>query len=1074
MMATHCVSLRLHALHHAAPDRRDLLPWAILHNRIHRQSVSIQSDKKRDTVAFDSQAALTDAERTLLTALARAREQMQVVGEISQAKEILAGDVENLARTITERAAATVGCERVNVWLFDETETSLRCIDAFTAGEKSHTSGAVLTEAQYRNEFRALKESRYVAADDPLSDPRTIGYIDSYLKPLGITSMLDAVIQISGKHLGLLCFEHVGRPHHWEHDEIAFAEQLADKLGLALVSRARRSVEAALRASVARFRVLLDQAPDAILVYDYDQGRFTDANESAELLFGSSRKELIATGPERFYSSAEGDSQTIRASVDSRNLRALAGEKLTFDCKIRNTREEELVCEVHMAQLPSAEGERLIRSSFVDVTEQRLSEERLQFANTLLASEIESAPDGVLVVDTSTGLASWNAKFQAMWGLLPATVASRNPDAVLAEVLSQVQQPDEFKADVARFRADPASTIHRELDLIDGRAIECHAGSMWAPSGKRLGRISFFRDVTARKRDEEELRQSEERFRAVSENAPDAIIIFDSSGKIVYWNRTAEHSLQYTAQEADGMDIREILASSADKERATAGLRKFAEIGKAAIPAGVFELAARRKDGTEIPVDMSFSAMQLLSLWHAVAFVRDIIERKQSEKYMHHLAQHDALTGLANRRVFVDAMGDAIARAQRGGAPFAVLYLDLDHFKDINDTLGHPVGDLVLQEIARRLLSVARATDTVARFGGDEFAILQTDLSDPADAAAFADRILVSIAVPFDVGGNEIRTGASIGISFHDESGGDAEKLLSQADVALYRAKSEGRGTFRYFTEAMDIEVRTRVRLAMELRQALVMNQLFVHYQPQVEIETGRIVGVEALMRWDHPERGLISPTVFVPIAEKTGLIVALGQWILQEACRQARSWLDAGIPPILIAVNLSGVQFKNPHELETQVSNILAETGLPRQHLELELTESMLMEASQEHNDVLLRLRASGLRLAIDDFGTGYSSLDYLRRFPVDRIKIAQNFIAELTSSSGDAAIVKAALSLARELGIPVIVEGVETAAQLNLLKMWGCREVQGFYYSKPLLAADIAPLLRAGVIAPAQDFRG
>lgn len=1035
--------------------------------------MSIQFDEKPGAVAFDNQESLTDAERTLLMALARMREQMQVVAEISQAKEILAGDVENLARIITERAAATVGCERVNVWLFDETETSLRCVDAFAAGDKSHTSGAVLTEAQYRNEFRALKESRYVAADDPLSDPRTIGYIDSYLKPLGITSMLDAVIQISGRHLGLLCFEHVGKPHHWEHDEIAFAEQLADKLGLALVSRARLAVETQLRASVARFRVLLDQAPDAILVYDYDQGRFTDANESAELLFCSSREELIAAGPERLYSSAEGDSQTIRASVDSRYLRALAGEKLTFDCKTRNTRGEELVCEVRMAQLPSAEGERLIRSSFVDVTERRQAEERLMFANTLLTSEIESAPDGVLVIDTSTGLASWNAKFQTMWGLLPATEASRNPDAVLEEVLSKLQRPDEFKADVVRFRADPASTIHSELDLIDGRAIECHAGSLWAPSGKRLGRINFFRDVTARKRAEEELRASRQLLEGILNAIP--VRVFWKDRELVYQGCNLPF-----AQDAGYLHPAQLIG----KTDFDMGWRNQAELYRTddrhiietGHPKLLIEEPQTQPDGSTSYILTSKIPLRdaLGNVEGVLGTYMDISERKQAEKYIHHLAQHDALTGLANRRVFVEELGDAIARVQRGGAEFAVLYLDLDHFKDINDTLGHPVGDLVLQEIARRLLSVARATDTVARFGGDEFAILQTGLSDPADAAAFAERILVSIAVPFDVGGNEIRTGASIGISFHDEADGDAEKLLSHADVALYRVKSEGRGTFRYFTEAMDVEVRTRVRLGMELRQALVTNQLFVQYQPQVEIETGRIVGVEALLRWHHPERGLISPTVFVPIAEKTGLIVALGQWILQEACKQARSWLDAGIPPVLIAINLSGLQFKSPHELETQISNILAETGLPRQHLELELTESILMEASREHNDVLLRLRASGLRLALDDFGTGYSSLDYLRRFPVDRIKIAQNFIAELTSNGGNAAIVKAALSLARELGIPAIVEGVETAEQLDLLKMWGCHEVQGFYYAKPLLAADIAPLLRAGVIAPAQDFRG
>jgi diguanylate cyclase (GGDEF)-like protein len=461
--------------------------------------------------------------------------------------------------------------------------------------------------------------------------------------------------------------------------------------------------------------------------------------------------------------------------------------------------------------------------------------------------------------------------------------------------------------------------------------------------------------------------------------------------------------------------------------------------------------------------------MRLHSAWHAVAFVRDITERKQSESYIHHLARHDGLTGLPNRHVFVDAVGDAIMRTRRDGKVLAVLYLDLDHFKDINDTLGHPVGDLVLKEVAARLLAEARATDTVARFGGDEFAILQAGLADAGDAAAFAERILASLSAPFFLDGNEIRTGTSVGIALYDAANGDVEKLLTQADVALYRAKAEGRGTFRYFTESMDVEVHTRVRLGTELRHALAAGQLFLVYQPQVEVSSGRIVGVEALLRWQHPERGLISPSEFIPIAEKTGLIVAVGQWVLREACRQARSWLDAGIAPTLMAVNLSGLQFKSPHELESRIAQVLAESGVAPQNLELELTESMLMDASQEHNDVLLRLRASGLRLAIDDFGTGYSSLDYLRRFPVDRIKIAQNFIAEMTSNNGDAAIVKAALSLARELHLPAIVEGVETAEQLALLRAWGCLEVQGYYFARPMLPDAIAQLLRVGVIVPA-----
>ena len=433
-----------------------------------------------------------------------------------------------------------------------------------------------------------------------------------------------------------------------------------------------------------------------------------------------------------------------------------------------------------------------------------------------------------------------------------------------------------------------------------------------------------------------------------------------------------------------------------------------------------------------------------------------------------HMARYDTLTGLANRAVFVEALQRAITTSRRNAKTFAVLYLDLDHFKDVNDTLGHPIGDLLLISVAERLRLSVREMDTVARFGGDEFAVVVTDILEPASLAEMVDRILKSISTPFSIQGNEIRTGTSIGIAVYGPDSADAESLLSHADVALYRAKTERRGTYRFFTDAMDEEVRTRVTLENELLAAITAGQFFLVYQPQVDVGTGRIVGLEALIRWRHPTRGIVNPGNFIPVAEKSGLIVAIGHWVMREACRQTKEWLDAGIAPPLIAVNLSALQFKMPLELESDIAAILTETGLPADRLELELTESTLMETSLQHNDVILRLRKVGLRIAIDDFGTGYSSLDYLRRFPVDRIKIAQKFIAEVTNTSGDAAIVKAAIGLAQTLNLRVVVEGVETEEQLRLVKAWGCQEVQGYYYSKPIPAEAATALLRIGMIAP------
>ncbi len=462
--------------------------------------------------------------------------------------------------------------------------------------------------------------------------------------------------------------------------------------------------------------------------------------------------------------------------------------------------------------------------------------------------------------------------------------------------------------------------------------------------------------------------------------------------------------------------------------------------------------------------DREWTSIEIETLLALATLFGVTIERGRQIQKISYTARHDILTGLPNRGVFVETLEQAIATAHRVSKTFAVLYLDLDHFKDVNDTLGHPIGDLLLQAVAQRLQASIRETDTVARFGGDEFAILLTDLLEPADTAVLSDKVLKTLSEPFLIQGHDIRTGASIGIEVHGSGAPDAETLLSHADVALYRAKSEERGTYRFFTDAMDAEVRARVTLSANLRDAIASNQLFLVYQPQVDVDTHRIIGLEALVRWRHPKRGLILPAEFIPVAERSGLIATIGHWALHEACRQMKEWLETGIALPLVGVNVSALQFKSPLELENDIAATLADTGLSAKHLELELTETVFMEASREHSDVLLRLRKAGVRIAIDDFGTGYSSLQYLSRFPVDRIKIAQNFTFDITSNSVNATIVKAAIGLAHDLGLDVIVEGVETAEQMHLIRTFSAHKVQGFYFSKPLLVSEVTPLLRVG----------
>jgi diguanylate cyclase (GGDEF)-like protein/PAS domain S-box-containing protein len=575
-----------------------------------------------------------------------------------------------------------------------------------------------------------------------------------------------------------------------------------------------------------------------------------------------------------------------------------------------------------------------------DVTEQKAVERELRFANALSKAQLESSPDGILVVGADRRIMSYNQKFIELWRLSDDVVQSRSDGRAVDSVLHQLKSPSAFLARLEELYARPLQSSHEEIELEDGRVFERHSSPLHI-ADDASGRIFFFRDITARKRVEGQIAR---------------------------------------------------------------------------------------------------------------------------------LARQDGLTGLSNRNIFVESVQLAITQSGRTGKGFALFYLDLDHFKDVNDTLGHPAGDLLLQQVADRLRAGVREPDLVSRFGGDEFAVIATDITDPTEAAAVAERLGSALREPFAILGNDLRIGASIGVALHGADVESAEMLLSQADLALYRAKSDGRGTYRFYADGMDEEVRARIALVSDLRQALDTDQLFLAYQPQIDVATGRIVGLEALARWRHPRRGLVSPGEFIPVAEKSGLIVPLGRWVIRTACRQAKLWLDAGVAPAFVAVNVSGAQFRTPLELETTLATTLAETGLPPARLELELTESVLMDAWLEQRAVLLHLRELGVKVAIDDFGTGFSSLEYLSRFPVDRIKIPQCFMKDLGGGPGNAAVVKATIGLARELGLRVVAEGVETRDQLELLKSWGCREVQGYYFARPQPAAELTELLRRGSIHPSQ----
>ncbi|HWG70565.1 MAG TPA: EAL domain-containing protein [Steroidobacteraceae bacterium] len=473
------------------------------------------------------------------------------------------------------------------------------------------------------------------------------------------------------------------------------------------------------------------------------------------------------------------------------------------------------------------------------------------------------------------------------------------------------------------------------------------------------------------------------------------------------------------------------------------------------------------------PIEVLQCATALSRKWENDKLVRDQMLRLEevittrtrgleaANQQLRHLATHDALTGLPNRVLLDDRLQQAIAHADRDMRAFALLVCDLDRFKLINDSLGHRAGDELLQEVARRLGTVVRTADTVARFGGDEFVLIGTSIGDARDAADLATRVMAALQVPVRIADIDIHTSPSIGIAMYPDDGTSIQTLLAHADAAMYSAKQNGRGTFRRYESGMHAGTEDRVQLESDLHNAVTLKQFELYYQPKVDTRTGEVRSAEALIRWAHPTRGIVSPAEFIPLAEECGLIGVIGAWVIREACRQARAWQDDGVPPLRVSVNLSASQFRDSGLLDS-IRRALEDTGLEARYLEVELTESAVMSDPEQSIAILEHLSAMGVLVSVDDFGTGYSSMSYLRRFPIDKLKIDRVFIDEIVSRPEDASIVRAIVSLAHSLRLKVVAEGVETPAQLDFLKTAGCDEYQGYHFSRPLPAAAFERLIR------------
>ena len=569
-------------------------------------------------------------------------------------------------------------------------------------------------------------------------------------------------------------------------------------------------------------------------------------------------------------------------------------------------------------------------------------------------------------------------------------------------------------------------------------------------------------DITERRAIEEALRASEERFRAVIETASDAFVSVGTDGRIVEWNRKAEETFGWTREEAIGLPLVATVVPEASREAHGRAFARFVRTGGGPVVNRTLEVNAIRRNGIEFPVELSVWMTLSHGTQRVNAFVRDTSDRKALEAVTHQ-AFHDPLTDLANRALFTDRVAAALAR--RGDSStetVAVLLLDLDDFKTVNDSLGHAAGDELLVGVATRLRSCVRPGDTLARLAGDEFAILLDDLDDERAAVAVAKRVGSRLEAPFEIDEMEIAARASIGISLGQTPDARPEDLLRDADVAMYAAKAGGKGGFQVFEPHMRHAVVKRMELKADLRHALERGELHVHNQPYVKLEDESIAGAEALVRWEHAERGLIPPLDFIPLAEEMGLIVPIGRWVLRAACAQAVDWARRfrELGPLTLSVNVSARQLQD-RSFVGEVAEILSEHGLSPERVVLELTESSLVEDPDQAVRRLEELRELGIRLAIDDFGTGYSSLGYLQRYPIEILKVHRAFVAELGRHPDEPALAKAILQLAHHLGMQTIAEGVEDGLQVDALRALGCGYAQGFHFSRPLTADEFAALL-------------
>lgn len=803
---------------------------------------------------------------------------------------------------------------------------------------------------------------------------------------------------------------------------------------------------------------IIQSAPDACVVID-SGNKIIEWNPQAEKLFGWSNDEAVGKTLDELIMPAQSALQCASAIAPDRE--AIEHRKADRHVAITALHKDGDELDIELSVMPlEINGRRFFSASIHDISEQKKIEKELLETHRELQAALQAnknildhSPDVICMLDRLGRFVQVSKACETSWGYAASELEGRNymdlldPDDTAVPLIAE----DSVVVNGASFDFE-ARTIHKSGRITDMR---------WACAWSAQDRLFYctVRDLTDLRNESRKREETEQRFRSLFESHTDAIFSLDLNGNFISTNKALSKLTGYPAEDLHGRHFQSLIAPELLEN-----VVGFFTASAQGTPQN-FDTVCIGKDGTRSEVHVTILPIivnQKIVGVHGVA--RDITYSRNYERRIEYLANYDSLTGLPNRNLLDDRMRHAIIQADRLSQQIGILYIDLNRFKLINDSLGHDKGDVLLQIIANRLQENVREGDTVARVGSDEFVVVLENVTAVAAISIVAAELLAAIGAPIRIGTVDLTVSTSVGASVYPKDGPDNVALLKNADLAMYQAKQAGPGTFRFYNSEMNARVLERLVKENSLRSALEREELVLHYQPRVDLASRQIVGIEALVRWSHPEKGLVSPLDFIPLAEEIGLIGELGEWVLKTACRQNRYWQDQGLAPVKVSVNLSAHQLSAASMISETIQNVLSETGMDARWLELEITESSLMQNIESTLSMLLEIRESGVSISIDDFGTGYSSLSYLKRLPIDTLKIDKSFIRDIAIDHDDAAIVTATIAMAHTMRLKVVAEGVTSNEQMRFLESHRCDEVQGYLLSYPLPADELGNFLKYG----------